>query len=49
MRELAEARLKVVALEEGGYHRPADFDQREHQELPLLFQDGGGRTTDDPA
>ena len=47
MRELARAGLKVVALEEGGYLRAPDFDQREDHMLPLLFQDGGGRTTED--
>ena len=47
LRELAQAGAKVVALEEGGYHTSADFNQREEQMLPLLFQDGGGRTTDD--
>jgi choline dehydrogenase-like flavoprotein len=47
MRELARAGLQVIALEEGGYHHAADFDQREDHMLPLLFQDGGGRTTED--
>lgn len=48
-RELARAGLDVVALEEGGHHGPADFNQREEQMFPLLFQDGGGRTTKDLA
>ncbi|MFO0677673.1 MAG: GMC family oxidoreductase [Polyangiaceae bacterium] len=48
-RELARAGLRVVVLEEGGHHVPADFDQREDHMLPLLFQDGGGRATDDLA
>ncbi|HSQ62143.1 MAG TPA: GMC family oxidoreductase [Polyangiaceae bacterium] len=48
-RELARAGLKVVALEEGGYHGPKDFTQREDEMLPMLFQDGGGRTTRDMA
>lgn len=49
LRELARAGLRVVALEEGGHHTSADFNQREDEMLPLLFQDGGGRTTDDLA
>lgn len=48
-RELARAGLSVVALEEGGYHTPADFNQREDEMLPLLFQEGGGRSTSDLA
>ena len=48
-RELARAGLAVVALEEGGHHTPRDFNQREERMLPLLFQDGGGRSTDDLA
>ena len=47
LRELARAGLKVIAVEEGGHHTPRDFTQREDEMLPLLFQDGGGRTTDD--
>ncbi len=49
MRELARAGLRVIGLEEGGYHTPKDFDQREEDMLPMLFQDGGGRTTKDLA
>lgn len=49
LRELARAGLRVVGLEEGGYHTPADFDQREDHMLPMLFQAGGGRTTEDLA
>ncbi len=49
LRELARAGLSVVALEEGGHHTSADFDQREDRMLPMLFQDGGGRTTSDLA
>jgi len=49
LRELARAGLRVVALEEGGHHTAADFNQREDEMLPLLFQDGGGRTTTDYA
>ena len=49
LRELARAGAKVLGLEEGGHHTAADFNQREEQMLPMLFQDGGGRTTDDLA
>ncbi|CAN5807120.1 hypothetical protein BH09MYX1_BH09MYX1_35020 [soil metagenome] len=49
LRELARAGLRVVALEEGGYHTSADFNQREDDMLPMLFRDGGGSTTDDLA
>jgi choline dehydrogenase-like flavoprotein len=49
LRELARAGLRVIGLEEGGYHTSADFDQREDHMLPMLFQDGGGRTTEDLA
>jgi len=48
-RELARAGLSVVALEEGGHHAAADFTQREDEMLPILFADGGGRTTKDLA
>lgn len=46
-RELARAGRSVLAIEEGGDHLPADFDQREDTMLPLLFQDRGGRMTTD--
>jgi choline dehydrogenase-like flavoprotein len=49
LRELARAGLSVVALEEGALLTPADFDQREDRMLAELYQDGGGRTTDDLA
>lgn len=49
LRELARRGANVIALEEGGYHRSFDFNQREEQMLPLLFQQGGGRTTEDLA
>jgi choline dehydrogenase-like flavoprotein len=48
-RQAARAGLRVVALEEGAHSGPRDFTQREDEMLPLLFQDGGGRTTDDGA
>ncbi len=47
--ELAAAGRDVVMLEQGGYHTRQDFDQREDHMLPLLFEDGGMRTTDDGA
>ncbi|WP_394829817.1 GMC family oxidoreductase N-terminal domain-containing protein [Pendulispora albinea] len=49
LRELARAGVDVVGLEEGGYHTAADFNQREEQMLALLFQEMGGRTTEDMA
>ena len=49
MRELARAGLDVVALEAGGHHGPADFDQREESMLPMLFEEAGARTTHDRA
>jgi choline dehydrogenase-like flavoprotein len=49
LRELARAGLDVVALEEGAFLGPSDFDQREDDMLPLLFQDAGGRATEDMA
>jgi choline dehydrogenase-like flavoprotein len=49
LRELARAGLNVVALEEGAHSTSADFDQREDRMLPRLFQDAGGRTTEDMA
>ena len=47
LRELSRAGLKVIALEEGGFHVPADFTQREEKMIPMLFQDRGARTTAD--
>jgi choline dehydrogenase-like flavoprotein len=49
LRELARAGATVVGLEEGGAHTFADFNQREDEMLPMLFQDMGGRTTSDLA
>jgi choline dehydrogenase-like flavoprotein len=48
-RALARAGVETIALEEGGWHRPQDFDQREENMLPMLFQDAGGRSTEDLA
>jgi choline dehydrogenase-like flavoprotein len=49
LRELARAGLDAVALEEGAWSTPADFDQREDHMLARLFQDMGGRATEDMA
>ena len=49
LRELARAGLDAVALEEGAWSTSPDFDQREDHMLPLLFQDMGGRSTEDMA
>ncbi len=48
-RELARAGLDVVALEAGGHWTSSDFDQREEGMLARLFEDAGGRTTEDRA
>lgn len=48
-RELARAGLRVVLLEEGGDHLPRHFTQREDEMIPELFQEAGGRRTDDLA
>ena len=49
LRELARAGLNAVAFEEGALFlwRTGDFDQREDHMLPRLFQEMGGRTTED--
>jgi choline dehydrogenase-like flavoprotein len=47
LRELARAGLDAVAFEEGAWSTSKDFDQREDRMLPLLFQDMGGRSTED--
>ncbi len=49
LRELARAGLDAVALEEGAWSTVADFDQREDHMLPRLFQEMGGRATEDMA
>jgi choline dehydrogenase-like flavoprotein len=49
LRELARAGLNVVALEEGPFSTARDFDQREDAMLARLFQDAGGRATEDMA
>jgi choline dehydrogenase-like flavoprotein len=47
--ELAAAGREVVLLEQGGYHTPNDFDQREEHMLPMLFENAGMSTTEDGA
>jgi choline dehydrogenase-like flavoprotein len=47
LRELSRAGLSVVGLEEGAFLKSDDFDQREERMLARIYQDGGGRTTDD--
>ena len=47
LRELARAGLRAVALEEGAFLGPRDFTQREDEMIPRLFQDMGGRMTED--
>jgi choline dehydrogenase-like flavoprotein len=49
LRELARAGLDVVAFEEGAYLTARDFDQREDHMLGQLYQDAGGRATEDMA
>jgi choline dehydrogenase-like flavoprotein len=48
-RELARGGLQVIALEEGGWHGPRDFNQREDEMLALLFAERAGRSTADMA
>jgi choline dehydrogenase-like flavoprotein len=49
IRDLARAGVDVIGLEEGGYHTSADFNQREDEMLPMLFQEQGSRMTRDLA
>jgi choline dehydrogenase-like flavoprotein len=46
-RELSKQGLRVVLLEEGTDHKPENFTQREERMLPQMFQELGGRRTDD--
>src|SRR5581483_8321568 len=41
--------VDAIGLEEGGHLVTRDFDQNEAHMLPQLFQDRGGRTTQDLA
>jgi len=43
----AQAGLRVVVLEAGGFFSPDDMTQREEQMLPRLYWQGGGRMTRD--
>lgn len=45
--ELAEAGLDVILIEEGGYFRASDFNQREGEMFPLLYRDKGAQSTRD--
>ncbi|MGH7270880.1 MAG: GMC family oxidoreductase N-terminal domain-containing protein, partial [Polyangiaceae bacterium] len=49
LRELARSGMNVVALEEGEHARSCDFDQREADMYPRLFQECAGRATEDMA
>jgi len=49
LRMLAAAGVPAIALEEGGDRPPHMMNQREEQMLPELFQERGGRMTDDLA
>ncbi len=46
-KELSQRGLKVILLEMGGYNTSRDFNQKEDDMYPLLFQDWGSRGTDD--
>lgn len=46
-RELAEAGVKVIAIEMGGHHRPKDFNQLEDEMFEMLFQERGASATAD--
>ena len=44
---LAQAGLKVVVLEAGGYYTARDFSQNEYHAMPMLYQDAGLQATKD--
>jgi len=46
-KELAEAGIDVVLLEEGGYFRYSDFNQREEDMYRRLYRDQGAQSTQD--
>jgi choline dehydrogenase-like flavoprotein len=46
-KEISETGKKVVVLEEGGYYTLQDFNQREADMVPLLYQGRGTQATDD--
>jgi choline dehydrogenase-like flavoprotein len=45
--QLVSKGLRVVMLEEGGYHTRAEFDMRESWAYPALYQEMANRSTDD--
>jgi choline dehydrogenase-like flavoprotein len=45
--QLVAKGLRVVMLEEGGYHTRAEFNMRESWAYPALYQELGNRATDD--
>ena len=45
--QLASKGLRVVMLEEGGYHTRSEFNMRESWAYPALYQEMGNRATDD--
>lgn len=49
LRELARAGLNAVAFEEGALLTSRDFNQREDDMIPRLYQEAGGRATADLA
>lgn len=46
---LTEEGLRVLVLEEGGYHTRREFDLSEGTAYPMLYQELGNRATDDLA
>jgi choline dehydrogenase-like flavoprotein len=46
-KELSQRGLKVILIEMGGYNTTRDFNQREDDMYPILFQEQGSRATDD--
>lgn len=46
---LAEAGYEVLVVEEGGRYTRRDFKQREDEAYPKLYQEDGGRSTEDLA
>lgn len=45
--ELAEGGKRVIMLEKGAHMTRSDFNQKEKDMMPRLFEEGGGRTTQD--
>lgn len=46
-KELSQRGLRVILLEMGRYNTTRDFNQKEDDMYPLLFQEQGSRATDD--